>query len=110
MKKDDSIFLEHIYDSIVLIEKYYKEIDKKSLLNKQYIIDAVIRRFEIIGEATRNLSKEFKQEYKDIPWRDMGDMRNFLIHEYFGVDENEVWKTVRNDLPDLKKKIKTLLK
>lgn len=67
MKKDNLVFLQHIYDSIVLIEKYYKEYNSKSPLNRQYLVDAVYRRFEIIGEATKNISKEFKQQNKDIP-------------------------------------------
>jgi len=109
MKKNNDIFLKHILDSIVLIERYYKEASQKNVLNKQYFVDAIVRRFEIIGEATKNISKDFKQKHKNIPWRDMGDMRNFLIHEYFDIDEKEVWKTVINDLPDLKKQIRKIL-
>jgi len=107
--KDNVIYLKHIFDSIELIEKYNLELNKKRILNKQYLMDAIIRRFEIIGEATKNVSREFKIKHKQIPWRDMSDMRNFLIHEYFDVDEDELMKTIKNDLPGLKKKIKELI-
>ncbi len=72
--------------------------------------DSVIRRLEIIGGAVKNLPAEIKQLTPHIPWRDIADMRNVLIHEYFGIDKDLVWKVIKDELPPLKKEIKILLK
>ena len=69
----------------------------------------MIREFEIIGEATKNLSQEFKERFNDIEWRDIVDFRNLLIHEYFGVDIDIVWNTIHEDLPKLKSVIDTAI-
>ena len=65
-------------------------------------VDAVVRELEVIGEASNNLSEEFREKRPDVFWRRMKDMRNFLIHEYFGVNTKIVWDTCKNDLPILK--------
>jgi len=72
------------------------------------VIDAVVRNLEIIGEAAKNLSKETKSQYPEIPWREMADMRNKLIHEYFGVDLDIVWKTIKYRLPEVKKNLRKI--
>lgn len=72
--------------------------------------DGVIRQFEIIGEATKNLSPQLKDQfYPDIPWKDIAGMRVKLIHQYFGVDISAVWETVAQDLPDFKRQIVGIL-
>lgn len=73
---------------------------------KQY---AVLRGLEIIGEATKNLSRELKKENLEINWKDISGMRDKLIHVYFGVNLPVVWKTVKEDLPNLKKQVQKLL-
>ena len=73
------------------------------------MIAAVVRELEIIGEASNNLSEEFREQYSDILWRRMKDMRNFLIHEYFGVNLKVVWDTCKDNLPELKQFISRVL-
>ena len=73
-------------------------------------IDAVIRNFEIIGEATKYIPVSFRRKHPDIPWTRMARMRNRLTHEYFGVNDQILWTTAKDDLPALKPKIKELLK
>lgn len=73
-------------------------------------MDAVVRNLEIIGEASRHVPENITEKHPEIPWRDMGDMRNLLSHEYFGVNEKIVWETVTNDLPALVRPLKVLLK
>lgn len=63
---------------------------------------AVIRGIGVIGEATKNIPRTIRSRYPEIPWNDMAGMRDKLIHEYFGVDIDVLWKTVQQDLPKLK--------
>lgn len=72
--------------------------------------DAVIRRFEIIGEAVRNLSEDYKEKHSDIEWSKAMAMRNILTHGYFGVDLKIVWDTATKTLTEFKKQIESLLK
>lgn len=110
MIKDDSIFLNHISNSIEEIEKNISNISFIEFNENVSTQDAVIRRLEIIGEAIRNLSDETKQKYPQIPWRDIMDTRNKLIHDYFGVDINLVWEMANKDIPSLKIEIEKILK
>ena len=108
--KDNHIFLQHILESIDLIQKHTKGISLEYFTKSWPLINASIRRIEIIGEAANKISSDFKNKHKEIPWRDIIGMRNVLIHEYFDVDEVEVWKTIKTDLPKLKKLISKILK
>jgi uncharacterized protein with HEPN domain len=71
--------------------------------------DAAIRNLEIIGEAVKRLSDDFKNQYKDIPWRNVAGLRDVLIHDYMGVDLENVWNVTQQNLPDLKKVVKEKL-
>lgn len=76
--------------------------------NRQ-VQDAVIRNFEIIGEAVKHISDDLRRKHPDVPWRQVAGMRDEMIHEYFGVDLTIVWDTVQNDLPKLKQTVERLL-
>ena|SRR4030067_2061350 len=99
------LFLQDILDSILKMEKYTKDIDFKEFRANDMIMDAVIRNFEIIGEATTNIPDEIQKKHPSIPWKKMRAMRNIVIHEYFGVDYNIAWRTIKKSLPPLKVKI-----
>lgn len=108
--KEPIEFLQHILDSINHIQDYTKNItleDFKRDIEKQ---DAVVRRLEIIGEASNNVTEKIKRDNPELPWREMKAMRNFVLHEYFGIDYDDVWKSVKSNLPPLKKQIKKLIK
>ena len=109
MKKDPQIFLKHILESIEWIEKDTKGMSKGDFLENVPMQDAVVRRIEIIGEAIRNLPSELKKENSDVSWQDIMDMRNKIIHEYFGVDLELVWEVVKKDVPALKNQVKEIL-
>jgi uncharacterized protein with HEPN domain len=109
MKKDNSVYIRHIIKAIERIEEYTKEINQKKFKDSHLIQDAVIRQIQIIGEASKKLSIDITEKYKDIPWRDITGMRDKLVHDYFGVDVEAVWKTVVSDIPELKDKIKNIL-
>ncbi len=71
--------------------------------NDERTVDAVIRNLEIIGEAARNIPDEFRNKYSDIPWRRIVGLRNVVIHEYFGVDLENIWEIIVNDFTEFKK-------
>jgi len=106
----DRAYLKHILEAITNIEKFVEGLTKEGFfenVEKQY---AVLRGLEIIGEATKNLSKDLKVKYREIPWREIAGMRDKLIHEYFGVDLELVWVTIEDKLPEFKKQILKILK
>lgn len=105
----DKVYLHHIIDAIHKIEKYIFGKTFQDFLKDTLVQDGVVRELEIIGEATKNLSTALKATHEGIPWQDIADMRNKLIHEYFGVDYITVWKVVKEDLPQLQEKIQSLL-
>ncbi len=109
-KRDDAVYLHHILESVKLIEQFIEGIDMGDFIDNKMIHSAVIRQLEIIGEASRLISDDLKNKYTAIPWRIMSDMRNVLIHEYFGVDLAAVWDTVKNDIPRLKHDINEIIK
>ena len=108
MKKDPNVYLKHILQSIQAIEKYLHGVSKEIFLESEEKQDLISRRLEIIGEAVKQLPDEFKQQHPEIPWRDIGDMRNILIHVYFDIDYTIVWKTATELVPQLKKQIEKL--
>ncbi len=108
-KKDYSIFLEHILESIKDIESYSEGISKNKFFANKQLQDAIIRRIEIIGEAAKNISDDVKKRYPDVSWNEVVGTRDIFIHHYFGVDLEIVWNIMKIDLPDLKKKIKNIM-
>ncbi len=112
MKKIATPYLEDIYTSIVHIETYttLEKMEESKFLESTLVQDAVTRRLEIIGEATKRLEADFKEQYDQIPWRKMTGLRDILIHEYDEVDLHQVWLVLVQDLPVLKTQINDLLK
>jgi uncharacterized protein with HEPN domain len=107
--RDDTVFLQDILESIELVDQYIGEFSEYEFSKNLLVFDAVIRRFEIIGEAAHKTSKEFKSKYPEIEWQLMKDMRNKISHEYFGVSSETVYNTIKSDLPLLKEKIEKLM-
>ena len=97
--------IEDILEAISAIEEYTTGMDYSSWERDRKTIDAVIRNFEIIGEAAAHVPEEVQKRFSGVPWTKMKGIRNLLIHEYFGVDIEVVWKTVQEDLGVLKKSL-----
>jgi len=107
--KEPIIYVSHIRDAIALIEEFTINIDKKGLEKSKLIQSAVFRQIEIMGEASKNVSSEFRKKHENIPWSKIAGMRDMLIHQYFSVDTEKVWDVIRNDLPKLKTDIQKIL-
>lgn len=106
--KNDELYLTHILECITNIESYIPN-GEDDFFSSKLIQDAVIRNLEIIGEATKCISKGFREQHPHVPWREMEGLRDVLIHDYFGVDNGIVWNVVDKEMPPLKEKIMNLL-
>jgi len=103
-------YLKHILEAASNVEKFVEGLTKEQFfenVEKQY---AVLRGLEIIGEATKNLSRDLKAKYREIPWREIAGMRDKLIHQYFGVNLELVWVTIKDKLPEFKRQVLKILK
>jgi uncharacterized protein with HEPN domain len=111
MKKDDTVYLRHILDAIAQIESYLQDVTHTEFKQKKLLQDGVIRQLEIeiIGEASRNLGREFQKEHSEIPWGQIIALRNRLIHAYFTVNLQMIWEVVKSNLPILKNDIMRIL-
>lgn len=110
MKKDNLLFVQHILECIEKIEEYTKKCTEEDFLNRPLIQDAVLRNLEIIGEATKNISQDFKEKHQDIPWRKMAGLRDILIHMYLGIDLEMTWNVILYEFPSLKEKLQKIKK
>jgi uncharacterized protein with HEPN domain len=100
--------IEDILDAIDSILEYTSYMDQSSWEKDRKTIDAVIRNFEIIGEAATHVPEDVQNNYREVPWSQMKGIRNLLIHEYFGVDVDVVWETIQKDIEPLKKSLKKI--
>jgi uncharacterized protein with HEPN domain len=106
--KDDRVFLAHILDAIQRIESFTAP-GHEQFASQTIIQDAVIRNLEVIGEVVKSLSEEMRSHHPDVPWKQIAGMRDVLIHNYFGVKLEAIWRVVVDHLPQLKAKVVQLL-
>jgi len=102
-------FLSDILEAARRITAYTMAMDYEAFLADLKTQDAVIRNLEIIGEATKNLSRELRDRYPGVPWKAMAGIRDRLIHDYFGVNLDIVWQIVSGELPQLIMQIDQIL-
>lgn len=106
--KDNRFYLQEIAERIARIESY-ASLGQAAFTQNQMIQDAIERNLSIIGEITKRLSSELKQDYSEVPWRKIAGLRDVLIHDYGRVDPIEVWQMIEQDLPELKTQISAIL-
>jgi len=106
--KDDRLYLEHIREAIERITAY-SAAGREEFLHNTMAQDAVIRNFEIIGEAAKRLSDDAKRKHPELPWSDIARFRDFLIHHYTGVNLKRVWDVIETHLPALRAAVDRLL-
>ncbi|MFA5354602.1 MAG: DUF86 domain-containing protein [Thermodesulfovibrionales bacterium] len=103
-------YLNDILQSIDDVGTFIKGMSFKDFLHDKKTINAVVRSIEIVGEAANHIPKVMRDKTPDVPWREIVGMRNKIVHEYFGVDNEIVWKTAKHYLPKLKSQLATLVK
>ena len=108
-KRGDQEYASDIAEAIRRIKFYAKGFTYRKFLANTKTQDAVVRNLEIIGEAAKNISDEFKKKHTNIGWKNIAGMRDKLIHEYFGVNWDIVWDVVKLNLPELERQIEQLL-
>ncbi len=108
--RDWKMRVKDILEAIQKIQDYTKGASLESLQADAKTVDAVVRNLTIIGEATRNIPVEIQTRYSAIPWDDMRDMRNVVVHEYFRVSYAILWRTIRNNLPPVADQLTAVLR
>jgi len=110
IRRDYLDYVQDILDSIQDIESFVEGMTLELFSKDKKTINAVVRSLEVIGEATKNIPNAVKEKYPDIPWKKMAGMRDKMIHEYFGIDFEMLWKTVKEDIPPLRVAVRKLIK
>lgn len=107
--RDYRLYLKDILDAMEKIEKFVEDMNFEKFKEDDKTSSAVVKKFEIIGEASKNIPEGIKQKYTQIPWKEMAGMRDKLIHIYFGVNYRLVWTAIKERIPQLKPLIKKIL-
>jgi len=109
-ERTDSDFLSDIQEAIRRVVEYTAGMTYQAFLEDTKTQDAVVRNLEIIGEATKSLSKNLRERYPKVPWKSMAGVRDRLIHHYFGVNLDIVWQIVVGELPKVASQLEEILR
>ena len=109
-KRSVEILIEDILEASKKIQKFTKGQTFNEFIKDDKTVDAVIRNFEIIGEASNRLPAEFKEKNSQVDWKKIKGFRNRIVHDYFGIDHEIVWNIIQDFLPQLKKELQQTLK
>jgi uncharacterized protein with HEPN domain len=110
MKRDYTLYINDMLECIERIEEFVGDMSYDEFVEDDKTSSAVVRKLEIMGEASKNIPIEIRQDYKEIPWSDVAKMRDKIIHFYFGVDYEIVWKVIKERLPVIKPLIEQVLR
>ena len=100
-QKNDRVYIQHMIDNSNKAINFIKDINRKDFDNDEKLRLALTHLLQIIGEAARRISPEFRSNHPQIPWKEIVGMRSKVVHDYLNVDEDIVWQTIKNDLPAL---------
>lgn len=109
MPRGYRLYLEDILEAVESIQSYADTLSYEELIKDKMRVDAIVRNFEIIGEAAGKIPCEVRDKYHSLEWRKICDFRNILVHEYFEIDLEILWDIIKNKLPELKKHIKLMI-
>jgi uncharacterized protein with HEPN domain len=103
-------YLEDMHEAMFRILEYIEGLTYSEFKENNLVSDAVIRNLEIIGEASKNIPASVKEKYPQLPWKQMYGLRNLVVHEYFGIDYENIWKIISEALPENIKELESLMK
>ncbi len=109
MKRKFTFFIKDILESLESISNFIEGLDYQNFIEDDKTLSAVVRKIEIIGEATKNIPSSVTSKYTSIPWSDMAKMRDKVIHSYFGIDYQTIWNVVKIRFPKMKPELEKLL-
>jgi len=109
MKRSLNLFVADILNSINNIESFSINLSEQKFLNDELHQSAIVRQIEIIGEAVKNIPDSFRDKYPEVPWKKAAGMRDLIIHTYFSVDLDTVWRVIKTDIPILKVQIQKIM-
>ena len=101
-------YVDDICEAVEKIERYTAGMDYEEFVDDERTVDAVLRNFEVIGEAAKNVPEEIRREHDDVPWSEMAGMRDKLIHGYATIELQIVWETVEEEIPTLKPRMEAV--
>jgi uncharacterized protein with HEPN domain len=109
-RRDFRDYLQDILVAIDDVENFVDDLTYDKFIKDRKTLNAVVRSIEIIGEAAKNIPEPIKAKYKELPWKQMAGMRDKLIHAYFGMDTETIWKAAKTNIPALKATIQKIQK
>lgn len=101
-------YIEDIVEATRKIDRYTATLEYETFVDDELTVDAVLRNFEVIGEAAKNVPEDVREEYDEVPWSEMAGMRDKLIHGYSTVELAIVWKTVEAEIPEVKQQLEAI--
>jgi uncharacterized protein with HEPN domain len=109
MKRDISIYVKDIIENMGRVERFVEGMSYEDFIRDEKTSFAVLRCIEIMGEAAKHVPESFRLKYSEIPWKDIGGMRDKVMHFYFGVELKRVWLVIKEDIPEIKPLITEVL-
>ncbi len=109
MPRDYRVFLDDILEASGKVLGYTAGFSYEQFAADQKTVEAVVWNLQIIGEATKNIPEEIRSHYPEVPWRDMAGLRDIIVHQYFGIKLDVIWKIIQNDLPRVRDSVQRIL-
>ncbi len=109
-KREWKFFIFDISDSVNKILRFVSDLNRRDFFSDDKTFDAVMRNLEIIGEAAKKIPADIKEKYAEIEWKKIAGLRDIVVHEYFGIDEDIIWDVIENKIPELKENIEKIIK
>ncbi len=109
MPRDYRVFLDDILEATTKVLDYTAGLSYERFVTDRKTVEAVVWNLQIIGEATKHIPEEVRSRYRDVPWREMAGLRDIIVHQYFGLKLDVIWKVIRDDLPRVEALVRGIL-